>query len=152
MRAISSFKPYENAPAFGSATFTQPPLAVGFVKTILRYAMTNSIFCEPSPGHVSHIGPYLLLLKDPLARAFVSNNAGEVFPSTAKVAEALRKWTEAKGPKHTSLQLAYGTEKGMFEWYASGIDEAKGRIETFAGSMRYWSSGEGFLGSHVVNG
>lgn len=112
MRAISSFKLYENAPAFGGATFTQPPLAVGFVKTILRYAMTNSIFCEPSPGRVSHTGPYLLLLKDPLVRAFVSNNAGKIFPSTAKVVEALRKWTEAKGPNHTGLQLAYGTEKG----------------------------------------
>ena len=88
--------------------------------------MTNSTFRKPSPGHVSHTGPYLLLLKDPLTCAFVSNNAGEVFPSTAKVVEALGKWTEAKGPNHTSLQLAYGTEKGVFEWYASRIDEAKG--------------------------
>ena|SRR6266702_5116183 len=40
----------------------------------------------------------------------------------------------------------------MFEWYASGIHEAKGRMETFASSMRYWSSGEGFLASHVVSG
>jgi len=89
MRAISSFKLYENVPAFRSAAFeeiaskTQPPLAVGFVKTILRYAMTNGIFCEPSPGHVSHSGLSLLLLKGPLARAFVSNNADGVFPSTA---------------------------------------------------------------------
>lgn len=157
MRAISSFKLYENVPAFGSAAFgeiaskTQPPLAVRFVKTILQYAMTNGIFCEPSPGHVSHTGPSLLLLKAPLARAFVSNNADEVFPSTAEVVEALRKWPEAGGPNHTSLQLACGTEKGVFEWYVSGINEAKGRMETFASSMRYWSSGEGFLASHVVN-
>jgi 6-hydroxytryprostatin B O-methyltransferase len=114
--------------------------------------MTNGIFCEPSPGHVSHTGLSLLLLKDPLARAFVSNNADGVFPSTAKVVEALRKWSEAEGPNHTGLQLACRTEKGMFERYASGIDEAKGRMETFAGSMRYWSSGENFLTSHVVNG
>lgn len=40
----------------------------------------------------------------------------------------------------------------MFEWYASGIDEAKGRMETFAGSIRYWGSREGLLGNHVVNG
>ena len=132
MRALSSFKLHEIFLPFGSATFgeiaskIQTPLAVGFVKTILRYAMTNGIFCEPSPGHVSHTKPSLLLLKDPLARAFVTNNADEAFPSTAKVVEALGKWTEAKGPNHTSLQLAYGTEKGVFEWYASRIDEAKG--------------------------
>ena len=88
--------------------------------------MTNGIFYESSPSHVSHTGPSLLLLKGLLALTFVSNNADGVFPSTAKVVEALGKWTEAKGPNHTSLQLAYGTEKGMFEWYASRIDEAKG--------------------------
>jgi len=128
------------------------PLAVGFVKTVLRYAMTNGIFCEPSPGHASHTGLSLLLLKDPLARAFASNNTDGVFPGTAKVAEALGKWSEAEGPNHTGLQLACGTEKSMFEWYASGLDEAKGQMETFAGSMRYWSSREDFLISHVVNG
>lgn len=112
--------------------------------------MVSSV--KPSPGHVSHTKPSLLLLKDPLARAFVTNNADEVFPSTAKVVEALRKWPEAEGPNHTGFRLAYGAEKGMFEWYTSGIDEVKGRMETFAGSMRHWSSGEGFLASHVVNG
>jgi hypothetical protein len=40
----------------------------------------------------------------------------------------------------------------VFGWYASGIDEAKGRMETFASSMRYWSGEENFLTSHVVNG
>jgi 6-hydroxytryprostatin B O-methyltransferase len=130
MRAISGFRLYENVPAFGSAAFeeiaskTQLPLAVGFMKTILRYARTNGIFCEPSPGHVSHTGLSFLLLKDPLARVFVSNNADGVFPSTTKVVEALRKWSEADGPNHTGLQLACRTEKSMFEWYA-GIDEAK---------------------------
>jgi hypothetical protein len=109
MRVIPSFRLYENVPAFGSAAFeeipskTQPPLAVRFVKTILRYAMTNGIFCEPSPGHVSHTELSLLLLKDPLAREFVSNNADGVFPSTAKFVEALKKWSEAEGPNHTGL-------------------------------------------------
>ena len=73
------------------------------MKTILRNAMTNGIFYESSPSHVSHTGPSLLLLKGLLALTFVSNNADGVFPSTAKVVEALKKWSEAEGPNHTGL-------------------------------------------------
>ncbi|KAF2501838.1 S-adenosyl-L-methionine-dependent methyltransferase [Lophium mytilinum] len=158
MRAISSFELYANVPHSGSATFeqiaskTNPPLAVGFVKTILRYAMTQGIFCEPTPGHVAHTASSLLLLKEPLARAFVANNADEVFPAAAKTADAMRKWPSAEAPNHTGLQLAYGTDKGMFEWYASDESEASGRMAKFAGSMQFWSAGEGFLPKHVVNG
>lgn len=69
MRTISSLKLYENAPESGSVTFEdiaskpQPPLAVGFVKTLLCYAMTIGMFCQPRPGHAAHTGPTILLLK-----------------------------------------------------------------------------------------
>ena len=55
------------------------------VKCVVRLAMTDWVFCEPTPGMVAHTAASRLLMENPLVQAITDMGTEELFPATAKV-------------------------------------------------------------------
>jgi hypothetical protein len=60
-------------------------LALRDFKIIVRYAMTNFIFCEPKEGFIAHTAASRVLVENKLIRALGAMGALELFPATTKV-------------------------------------------------------------------
>jgi hypothetical protein len=55
------------------------------LRRILRFSMTNQIFCEPRPNIVAHTAASRLLAENMLVREFVGAVVDEKFPASAHV-------------------------------------------------------------------
>ncbi len=87
--AVFHFKIVDHVPLNSEASFADVAAKCGLAlrdfKMIVRYAMTNFIFCEPRPGFIAHTASSRLLAENKLIRALMAMGAGDVFPATSKV-------------------------------------------------------------------
>lgn len=60
------------------------------LKTVLRLAMTDYVFYEPSPGLVAHTAASKLLRENPLISAWIDIGVEEMFPASTKVLKLQR--------------------------------------------------------------
>ncbi|CAI4211359.1 unnamed protein product [Parascedosporium putredinis] len=102
---------------------------------ILRHAMTNNVFQEPSPGVIAHTATSRLLAEDENLRAWLGFHLEEIFPASAHVLEALIKHPEATSLTRTGFKFAHGT-----------VDKEP----MMAQAMASLSNGEGYEVSHFV--
>lgn len=91
---IDGFNISERVPLDGQVSYEELSTAVGIprtdLKSILRMAMTDFVFHEPSPGFVAHTAASRVLVDSPLARSLVKINIDEMMPAMSKVHEKLR--------------------------------------------------------------
>jgi len=91
--AIYHFKIADHVPIGGEASFEQVALKAGLAlrdfKMIVRYAMTNFIFCEPRPGFIAHTASSRVLAENKLVRSLMSMGVNEIFPGIVKVCRRL---------------------------------------------------------------
>ncbi|ROV96758.1 hypothetical protein VSDG_05535 [Cytospora chrysosperma] len=115
---------------------------------ILRTAMTNHIFCEPSPGVIAHTAASRLLATDDNLVAWVGFNAEDIFPSAAHTLEALRAFPEATSLTQAGFQFASGTvgEEPVFATFRR--DDRRARRMGLA--MASLTGGEGYEPSFFV--
>lgn len=115
---------------------------------ILRHAMTNNVFQEPSPGVIAHTATSRLLAEDENLRAWLGFHLEEIFPASAHVLEALTKHPEATSLTRTGFNFAHGTvdKEPMFVTFAKNPPRAK----RMAQAMASLSNGEGYEVSHFV--
>jgi len=98
---------------------------------IMRYAMTNKFFAEPSPGVVMHTSMSALLSTSEAVQGVVGHQTETVFPAAAKVVEANEQYGDSDASNHTGFNVAFGTHDGMFEWLPKHPERAR----WFASSM-----------------
>ncbi|PKK44712.1 hypothetical protein CI102_11993 [Trichoderma harzianum] len=115
----------------------------------LRHAMTNNIFCEPSPGLIAHTANSRLLAQDASLQAWIGFNSEDIFPAAGHVMQALKSHPEATSLTHTGFNFAFSTvgEEPMFE--TLGKDPVKAK--RFANAMLSFTSGEGYEISYFVD-
>lgn len=88
IQAIDSFKIPEAVPLEGHVSFedvaSKCGLPVPVMSRILRYSMTNHVFCEPVPRHVAHTASSRLLREDPITRAAMSMTTNETVAGSVR--------------------------------------------------------------------
>ncbi|KYK60650.1 O-methyltransferase [Drechmeria coniospora] len=114
---------------------------------VLRHAMTNRVFHEPSPGVIAHTAASRLLARDSALQDWVGFNSEDIFPAAGKVLTALQKHPEATSLTTTGFNLAFGTEEPMFVTF--GKEPIRAR--RMGGAMASLTGGEGYEVKHLVD-
>ena len=87
--AIYKFNIADHVPVGSEAPFEEVAAKCGMAlrdfKMIVRYAMTNFIFCEPRPGFIAHTAASRVLAENKLLRALMSMAVNELYPTVLKV-------------------------------------------------------------------
>ncbi|RFU75978.1 o-methyltransferase, family 2 [Trichoderma arundinaceum] len=138
-----------DAPIKLTELHSKTPLDPVNLARALRHAMTNNIFCEPSPGFIAHTANSRLLAQDASLQAWIGFNSEDIFPAAGHVMQALKTHPEATSITHTGFNFAFSTvgEEPMF--VTLGKDPVKAK--RFAYAMRSFTSGEGYEISYFVD-
>ncbi|KAM0453879.1 hypothetical protein ACHAO4_004624 [Trichoderma viride] len=120
-----------------------------FLARTLRYAITNYMFHEPSPGYIAHTANSRVLAQDSSLQAWVGFNSDSCFPAAAKVPDALKAHPEATEPTHAGFNYAFDTV-GKEPMYAT-LSKRPIESDRFARAMVSFTHGEGYEVSHLVD-
>ncbi|KJZ75927.1 hypothetical protein HIM_04751 [Hirsutella minnesotensis 3608] len=109
---------------------------------VLRHAMTNRIFHEPSPGVIAHTLASRILAQDDNLQDWIGFKTEDVFPAAAMVLQSLREYPEATSPTTTGFNFAFDTvnKETMFETFLKDPARAK----RMGGAMASLTGGEGY--------
>lgn len=116
----------------------------------LRVAMTNHVFCEPSPGVIAHTAASRLLATDAELAAWVGFNAEDIFPASAHSLRALRQFPEATSLTRSGFQFAFDTVDKEPMFVTFGKDE--NRAKRMGRAMASLTGGEGYEVRFFVDG
>lgn len=116
---------------------------------ILRLAMTNKIFHEPSPGVIAHTASSRLLAEDADLQAWVGFNVEDIFPSSGRVLDALRRFPEATDLSRTGFNLMAGTVDAEPMFVTFGREPARAR--RMGRAMASLTGGEGYEVDHLLD-
>jgi hypothetical protein len=86
------------------------------LRRLIRHAMTNRIFCEPTKGHVAHTRASRLLLEDAPLNNWVGFLGSDLFIPIASTVTAMKKWPGSEEPNETSVNLAYNQDLKWYDW------------------------------------
>lgn len=116
---------------------------------VIHHAMTNGIFCEPSPGIIAHTAASRLLAEDAELRDWIGFNCEDIFPAAACTLTALRADPLATSLVRTGFNYAFDTvdKEPMFKTFAQDPLRAK----RMGGAMSSLTGGEGYEISHLVD-
>ncbi|KAL2132410.1 hypothetical protein VTI74DRAFT_3828 [Chaetomium olivicolor] len=116
---------------------------------LLRMAMTNGIFREPSPGLVAHTAASRVLAEDEDMQAWVGFNGEDIFRASGHVVQALTTHPEATSLVRSGFQFAFDTvdKEPMFATF--GKDPA--RAKRMGRAMVSLTGGEGYEPSWFVD-
>lgn len=112
--------------------------------------MTNNIFVESVPGHVSHTSFSLqMAMPDNPIRGMIGHVTELMFPAVSKIVEAHDKYgTEDSLVTHTAFQIAFDTEERALDYFMNDpVSSAR-----FAEAMRFATYGGPFSTQHIVKG
>lgn len=134
--AIHRFHIVDHVSIDGETSFEDAAQKAGMAlrdfKTVVRYAMTNFIFCEPRPGYIAHTAASKLLKENRLISSLTGMGTDELFPGLVKEVEALEKYPGSEEPIEAGWALANNARAPMFEELAR---RQPGRAETMAFAM-----------------
>lgn len=93
-------------------------LAIGVLtlRRLIRHAITNRIFCEPTKGQVAHTRTSRLLLEDEPLINWVGFMCNDLWLPIANVVNAMKKWPASEEPTETGVNLAYGQRLPWFDY------------------------------------
>jgi hypothetical protein len=116
---------------------------------VLRMAMTNGIFREPTPGVIAHTASSRALAEDDDLQAWVGFNTEDIFPASACVLRALEEYPEAISPRQAGFNVAFDTvdKEPMFATFGRDSD----RAQRFARAMKSLTGGAGYEVDHLVD-
>ena len=116
---------------------------------ILRHAMTNQIFCEPSSGVIAHTAASRLLAQDAALQDWVGFNTEDIYPASAKVLESLKAFPDAQSLTTTGFNFAFDTVEKEPMFVTFGKDPP--RAKRMGGAMASLTGGEGYELHHFVD-
>ena len=108
--------------------------------------MTYYIFQELSPNVVSHTAASRALAENPAFGQFTGFISGEMWPSAARLVDAMEKWPGSEEPNESGFSLAYATDIPMTD--AIGRDPR--RASQMAGAMNFMQSGPAYAPRHFL--
>lgn len=101
--ALDRFEIYQKVPIGETRTYAELAKATGLpmstVRRLIRHAMTQRIFTEPSPGVVAHTPTSKLLTEDRHVRDWAGVLAEIVYTVAGRTADALQCWPQDSGSK-----------------------------------------------------
>ena len=99
---------------------------------------------------IAHTAASRLLAQDEPLKAWVGFNSEDIYPASAHVLEALRKYPEATSPLRTGFNFAFDTidEEPMFATFGKDAKRAK----RMGQAMNSLTGGEGYEMSYLVDG
>ncbi|KAI3398080.1 hypothetical protein diail_9833 [Diaporthe ilicicola] len=145
---IAKLVPLEKPISLAELQSLTPLDPVNLARTI-RIAMTNRIFCEPSPGMIAHTAASRLLATDAELAAWVGFNAEDIYPASAHSLQALRQFPEATSLSRSGFQFAFDTVDKEPMFVTFGKDEA--RAKRMGRAMASLTGGEGYEVSYFVD-
>ena len=137
LRWLTHFRVPQAIPLVGSMTYAQLAATCevdeSYLRRVLRFAMTNRLFYEPTSDEVAHTSFSAVLVTDPATRAWVEYTLQESFPACTKTLEAYEKWGPTEEPTHNAYCLTNKTDLPIFDYMAQpGLEE---RAEGFTAGM-----------------
>ena len=143
MLCLQAINRYKIASSFGiheqvtfEALSAACQLNIEDLRRILRYAMTDHIFCEPQPGVVAHTAASRLLAENALIRDFVGNVCEVRFPASARTVDALEKYGKSQDASQSGFSLSRNTARGVYDEFSSNDEEGR----RWNGAMRALAS------------
>ena len=122
-KIASSFGVHEQ-PSFEEIS-TRCGLNVEDLSRILRYAMTDHIFCEPRAGTVAHTATSRVLAENRLMRDYVGNVCEVRFPASARTVDALEKYGKSQDPSQSGFSLCNNTARGLYDELSHNTEQAR---------------------------
>ncbi|KAL8763403.1 MAG: hypothetical protein Q9184_000791 [Pyrenodesmia sp. 2 TL-2023] len=121
MRYICHFKIPDSVPEVGEIDYDSLARLCAVdpaqLKQYLRFAMTNRIFCEPSPGKVTHTIGSILLKEGKPMQPLVQWLTEDCAPMIAHQIDAIEKWGHgSQEPNQTAVNYAYGGQGDFYEF------------------------------------
>ncbi|KAJ4304886.1 hypothetical protein N0V90_000414 [Kalmusia sp. IMI 367209] len=139
-------------PLEGGATYAEISAKVGLserkVKTIVRKATINRMLREDVPDHVVHTAGSALLLRDRNMMDYYGFFVEQMFPTSAKLAEALEKFQESTAAGDTAFGLAFNTKETLFQF----IEKRPELQARFVGAMEGVNRDPSQSLNHVITG
>jgi hypothetical protein len=116
---------------------------------VLRMAMTNGIFREPTPGVIAHTAASRVLAEDEDLQAWVGFNGEDILPAAGHVLQSLQAHPEATSLTRSGFQFAFNTvdKEPMFATF--GKDPTRAR--RMGRAMASLTGGEGYEPSYFVD-
>lgn len=146
LHAVYHYKIAQSFPINSTTTFAQIASKTGLSETntrrLLRHAMTNRIFSEPTPGTVAHTAASRVLAQDPAIGSWVGFCVEDIWPAASRVVDALDRYPEAADPTKTGFCVANDTvgKEPMFVTFGKDPKRAK----RMGGAMTSLTGGEGY--------
>ncbi|KAF3180262.1 hypothetical protein TWF106_008673 [Orbilia oligospora] len=152
IHVIHHFKIAQHVPETGDISFTELSEKINVsslkLRQILRYAMTNRIFCEPRQGYIGHTALSLLLRdEDSPEWAWIGYNTEELCRTGPALVPCLEKYPHSQELNETPWSVAH-KDQGFFEY----MDENPESAKRFGVCMSLWSSGDGLKVAPLVTG
>lgn len=110
--------------------------------------MTFRIFYEPSEGVVAHTAASKALSQVQPLGHLVDFLSGEMWPSATRLVDALERWPGSEEPNEAGFNLAFHTDKPMFD--VVGRDPI--RAQRMAGAMSFMHAGAEYHIRHLLEG
>ncbi|KAI1106322.1 S-adenosyl-L-methionine-dependent methyltransferase [Jackrogersella minutella] len=107
-------------PLEGTITLAELALQTGLsedkLTRFVRFAITNFIFCEPSPGVIAHTSLSATLARDPTFCAALLCIAVDHAIFAVSLPATSKKWPKSEKMDECAVNQAYGTKDTFWEW------------------------------------
>ncbi|KAK6345279.1 hypothetical protein TWF718_007203 [Orbilia javanica] len=152
LHVIHHFKIPQLVPETGDISYADLSKQTGVsslkLRQVLRYAMTNRVFCEPRQGYVGHTALSLLLRNEESPESgWIGYNTQELCRTAGTLVPSLEKFPDSEEMKEAPWGLAFDGQE-FFEYMDKNPESAK----RFGVSMSLWSSGDGLKVAPLVTG
>ena len=119
------------------ATFSNLPEST--IKRIVRHAISNHVFAEPTKGTISHTAMSRAIATFPNFADCIELFRGTLWPTAPRLADAIEKWPGSEEATETAFNLSANTELSFWEDKAAHPEKA----HRFAGAMAFLANKPG---------
>ncbi|KAI9663956.1 MAG: hypothetical protein M1821_007447 [Bathelium mastoideum] len=117
------------------------------LQRLIRHAITNYVFCEPSPGFVAHTELSRYLATNPGARAWLAQTTEDMWPAAVKAVDAIQKWPGSEEPGESGFSVTNQTTDS----YYVEMNKQPERLQRFKDTMKlFHESAPGLQVKHVI--
>ncbi|KAI0402485.1 S-adenosyl-L-methionine-dependent methyltransferase [Xylaria palmicola] len=110
----------ELVPLEGAISLSELAVKVGLLEDklarIVRYAMTNFVFCEPEPNYIAHTALSAALARDTQFATYLRLNLLDLAPIAVALPAALRRWPRTEAITECAVNAAFDTADPFFSW------------------------------------
>jgi hypothetical protein len=154
LKAVSHWEIARHVPLEGEISYTDLSAKCGLesaaLRRLMRHAMTNGIFHEPTKDHIAHNSMSRILVEDRKTAAWVDLQTETILLGGAHQCEALDKWPGSESKRETGASIGFHNP-GQTSLYEE-IKKRPEKIQKFGLAMGLFSSGEGYEPISLVEG